>query len=247
MKVRRWLPLASGGGCNIYTYQQLREGTVDAFVDVPCSAVRALIRPAETQDFDLVDQSALNLGRREEVVRQDQCYCKKGTVICYMFKDAAPQWSRGVVQKMQENGMADVMFDDGDAFHNLPVSNSDLAESGGNKIRFISGYGFVHDHHECRCKAGTVIDYHFADSQEWYRGTVKQMHDNGLAHVVFDDGDTFYNLPVSTEQLSHASQQGNKLHYVSNYDVVTADSPPPHRRLSAVAKQEIAASMLPPR
>ena len=249
MKVRRWLPLASGGGCNIYTYQQLREGTVDAFADVLCSAVRACIKPADADgggDFALVNRSALQLGRREEIVRQDQCYCKTGTVICYMFKDAAPQWSRGVVKKMQENGMAHVEFDDGDPFYNLPVSKSDLAESGGNKIRFMSGYGVVHDHHSCRCKAGTVIDYHFADTGKWYRGTVKQMRANGLAHVEFDDGEPFLNLPVSDAQLAQPSQKGNKLHYVSNYDVVTAGVPPPHRRLSAAAKQTIAAALLPP-
>ena len=41
-------------------------------------------------------------------------------------------------------------------------------------------------------------------------------------------------------------EKGNKLHYVSNYDVVTAGVPPPHRRLSAAAKQTIAAALLPP-
>ena len=72
------------------------------------------------------------------------------------------------------------------------------------------------------------------------------MRANGLAHVEFDDGEPFLNLPVSDAQLAQPSQKGNKLHYVSNYDVVTAGGPPPHRRLSAAAKQTIAAALLPP-
>ena len=45
---------------------------------------------------------------------------------------------------------------------------------------------------------GVVIEYMFPDREgEWFRGTLRtNVRENGTAHVVFDDGDSFINCPV---------------------------------------------------
>ena len=63
-----------------------------------------------------------------------------------------------------------------------------------------------------QCTNGTRIKYLFKDKPKaWYKGTVIRVHNSGvnkgMAHVKFDDGDTYFNLPVSADDIA---QSGGK-------------------------------------
>ena len=67
----------------------------------------------------------------------------------------------------------------------------------------------------------------------------------GMAHVKFDDGDTYFNLPVSADDIAQSG--GNKMEIVSGgVPTAAAQVDAQQRRLSAKQKKAIAASIVPP-
>ena len=139
MSVRRWMPLVSGGGGNVY---ERVDGTDNsAVVMVRCMNIRALIRKEDADDNK--DFAVVRQRQRRRQQRQDLLQCTNGTVIKYLFKDRPKAWYKGTVQHVHASGvnkgMAHVKFDDGDPYFNLPVSAEHIAQSGGNKIEIVSG------------------------------------------------------------------------------------------------------------
>ena len=101
-----------------------------------------------------------------------------------------------------------------------------------------------------QCTNGTCIKYLFKDKPKtWYKGTVIRVHNSGvnkgMAHVKFDDGDTYFNLPVSADDIAQSG--GNKMEIVSGgVPTAAAQVDAQQRRLSAKQKKAIAASIVPP-
>ena len=129
MSVRRWMPLVSGGGGNVY---ERVDGTDNsAVVMVRCMNIRALIRKEDADDNK--DFAVVRQRQRRRQQRQDLLQCTNGTVIKYLFKDRPKAWYKGTVQHVHASGvnkgMADVKFDDGDRYNNLPVSAEHIAQN----------------------------------------------------------------------------------------------------------------------
>ena len=133
LTVRRWMPLIAGGGGNMY--EKVLDGGEMATVSVLAKCARRHISAADAD----TGKEFVTVRRNRHLARADLYRCKAGTVLKYQFKDSAPTWYQGKVVKMNANGMAYTVFDDGDEFHNLPVSKADIAESGGNKLMILSG------------------------------------------------------------------------------------------------------------
>ena len=139
ISVRRWMPLVSGGGGNVYERVDGEDNS--AVVMVRCVNIRALI-PKKAADDDK-DFAVVRQRRRRRQQRQDLLQCTNGTCIKYLFKDKPKTWYKGTVIRVHNSGvnkgMAHVKFDDGDTYFNLPVSADDIAQSGGNKMEIVSG------------------------------------------------------------------------------------------------------------
>ena len=59
-----------------------------------------------------------------------------GSIIKYMFADDEGKWHRGKVLALNADGVtADVMFDDGEPFHRLPV----WGDLHGGRLKIVSG------------------------------------------------------------------------------------------------------------
>ena len=134
--VERWMPLETGGGSSIF--EKARGDPVNVFTN----DVRFLISKAEANgdSFKLRRQSARVAG-----VVQENLRCVAGTEFEYMFADRPGQWFLGKVRGINEDGTtADVLFNDGDEFLNLPV----FGALHGARLRIVSGGALVPGAHE---------------------------------------------------------------------------------------------------
>ena len=127
LKVRRWLPIMSGGGSSVFEEIPDSKGGIALAFD---KDVRLLMERAACDDKDF------KVRRRRAGAHVENVKVAAGAVFEYMFGDRDGQWFKGTVQAMNADGMtADVVFDDGDPYHNLPVWGDLL----GGRIKVISG------------------------------------------------------------------------------------------------------------
>ena len=132
VRVRRWLPISTGGGCNIFERVEGAEGDEhEPVVLVHCAAVRHLIAQADANTNKLF----ASVKRNEHLRRAAVWRIVEGTRISYNFHDKPQAWYDGVVKGLNANGTADVLFDDGEKFHNLDVS----PPKGNNQVKILSG------------------------------------------------------------------------------------------------------------
>ena len=79
------------------------------------------------------------IARNNHLVRAPVYRFVEGTRISYKFHDQPHAWYEGVVKGMNATGTADVLFDDGEKFHNLDVN----PPRAGNQVKILSGAELV--------------------------------------------------------------------------------------------------------
>jgi hypothetical protein len=124
LRVRRWLPLHSGGGSSIFEQIEGKEGEVLAFA----------------QDVRyIIDEPTINFKpnrRRSRAPKVDNVKAAAGAAFEYMFVDEPGKWYKGTIEEMNGDGVtAKATFDDGNPYTNLPV----WGNLNGGRIKILDG------------------------------------------------------------------------------------------------------------
>ena len=94
-------------------------------------------------------------------------------------------WFKGKISKVRSDGTYDVLYEDGDSERR--VKKGLIRALGGSsskekKKKKSSGGGSL--------KSGQVVEARFGGKEEWYKGKISKVRDDGTYDVLYEDGDT---------------------------------------------------------